>query len=357
MKQQSFVSVVRRHLCGVLLLMFVLSAFSPAAFAAATARAGDIDGDRKITAADARTALRIAVELSVAADEIFPYADVDGDGKIKAEDARRILRAAVGLEDAGAFAAFPAQTPFKGKDIPYWSKREMSDFSLSAGTSYTIKKEFVKRRGTQYYWTSSNPDVATVSAAGRIVAKAKGFSCIYLTVGANRYYYFVHVITPLQKKIFALKNKYPDGYYWNAHKKSKKYPAVSEIPCSDHESGRYEYCIGQCAGFASLLSDEVFGEDAPKYVFTDKKKIKIGDYLRCLPGHSVFVIDRVEKGEVIGYDTWDDENVKAWDTVLTVAECNWDWHCGISWGREIALSDIRLDPDNPWFDSYSRYKG
>ena len=130
---------------------------------------------------------------------------------------------------------------------------------------------------------------------------------------------------------------------------------MSEIPCSDHESGGYAYCIGQCAGFASLLSDEVFGEDAPVKIITNKNQIKIGDYLRMLPSHSVFVIDRVEKGEIVGYDMYDDTNETAWETYITVAECNWDWHCGIGWGRTIPLENVRLDYNNEWFDSYSRY--
>lgn len=56
--------------------------------------AGDIDSDGKITAADARSALRMATGLE--ADS--PVADVDGDGSITAKDAREILRKATGLE-------------------------------------------------------------------------------------------------------------------------------------------------------------------------------------------------------------------------------------------------------------------
>lgn len=59
---------------------------------------GDIDGDGKITAADARTALRDAVELEKLTTRQKRAADIDGDGKVTAADAREILRKSVGLD-------------------------------------------------------------------------------------------------------------------------------------------------------------------------------------------------------------------------------------------------------------------
>ena len=62
---------------------------------------GDVDGDAEITAADARLALRRAVELedyAVGSDR-FVACDVDHNGEVTAADARLILRAAVELED------------------------------------------------------------------------------------------------------------------------------------------------------------------------------------------------------------------------------------------------------------------
>ena len=60
---------------------------------------GDIDGDGKVTAGDARTALRVAVGLEGIREDLWVIADVDFDDQITAADARLILRAAVGLED------------------------------------------------------------------------------------------------------------------------------------------------------------------------------------------------------------------------------------------------------------------
>lgn len=60
---------------------------------------GDIDGDGKISAADARLALRAAVGLVTLSGNTLYAGDVDNNGKMSAADARLILRAAVGLED------------------------------------------------------------------------------------------------------------------------------------------------------------------------------------------------------------------------------------------------------------------
>ncbi|MGI6772275.1 MAG: hypothetical protein GX264_07350 [Clostridiales bacterium] len=53
---------------------------------------GDIDGDNKLTARDARLALRIVAGLDKADAITKILADFDGDGKVTAEDARKILK-------------------------------------------------------------------------------------------------------------------------------------------------------------------------------------------------------------------------------------------------------------------------
>jgi N-acetyl-anhydromuramyl-L-alanine amidase AmpD len=61
---------------------------------------GDVDGDGKVTAADARLVLRAAVGLEILTGDALKAADLNKDGKITAADARLILRKAVGLEVA-----------------------------------------------------------------------------------------------------------------------------------------------------------------------------------------------------------------------------------------------------------------
>ena len=53
---------------------------------------GDVDGDGKLTASDARSVLRASVELE---NVPLEKGDVNGDGKITAADAREILRKSV----------------------------------------------------------------------------------------------------------------------------------------------------------------------------------------------------------------------------------------------------------------------
>ena len=66
-----------------------------------TVKLGDVDKDGEITAADARLALRRAVDLETYAPGSYEYiaCNVDKDAEVTAADARLILRAAVELED------------------------------------------------------------------------------------------------------------------------------------------------------------------------------------------------------------------------------------------------------------------
>ena len=59
---------------------------------------GDVNGDGKISAADARAALRMSAKLETYTYEQFAAADVNGDGKLTASDARIILRVSAKLQ-------------------------------------------------------------------------------------------------------------------------------------------------------------------------------------------------------------------------------------------------------------------
>ena len=85
---------------------------------------GDLDADGDITSADARVALRLAVELVPMDENYLAVGDADGDGSVTSADARKILRAAVDLEDFGGktveaeitsydarFASLPTEIP------------------------------------------------------------------------------------------------------------------------------------------------------------------------------------------------------------------------------------------------------
>ena len=87
---------------GILIVTLALLALF--VFGVSAAALGDVDADGSVTAADARLALRRAVELETFARGGAQYtaADADRDGTVTAADARLILRAAVGLEELEA---------------------------------------------------------------------------------------------------------------------------------------------------------------------------------------------------------------------------------------------------------------
>lgn len=64
---------------------------------------GDVDNNGAVTVADARLALRSAVNLEELDEDQTIAADIDGDGHVSVADARMILRAAVHLEDLGVY--------------------------------------------------------------------------------------------------------------------------------------------------------------------------------------------------------------------------------------------------------------
>lgn len=292
-------------------------------------KCGDVDGDGAITATDARIALRLSVNLDKATGLVEQYADANANGKVEATDARTLLRTSVNLESEDSLPYFLPETKSEDGNV-YWWDYDVSYISMTVGESKTVNNVII-RKGTQFSWSSSNTEVATVSANGTVKAIKDGFSCVILSVGDEKYYYEVNVISELQEKIYALKDKYPGGYYWNNHTPSEKYPAVSEIPCSDHAERKYEYCKGQCAGFAETVFCEVF-PNAKRTKGVTWDTVKVGDYVRLKRGHSIFITDVVKKGDIIGYDYYTGENYKASNGYVKVVHCNWGCNCDIRWG-------------------------
>lgn len=96
-----------------LALVLIFSCAVLPAFAAL--RSGDLDGDNKITARDARLCLRASASLEKLTSAQKQAADVDFDGRVTARDARRILRSSARLEPLpaegqGMTTTVPGQT-------------------------------------------------------------------------------------------------------------------------------------------------------------------------------------------------------------------------------------------------------
>ena len=137
----------------------------------------------------------------------------------------------------------------------------------------------------------------------------------------------------------SLRDTFPEGAYWN-HVGVEDWDefTVTDSPCQ-HDLYWDAYCntytggiqelfpqfepMEQCLGFAALLSDLVFGEDAPVSTFADYTQLRVGDHIRLeLTEHSMVVL------------TVDGEGI-------TVVECNSDYeHCRISWDRFLSWDDL-----------------
>ena len=89
---------MKKCLALLLAAALLLGCFAGTAFAL-EGLLGDVDGDGKYAATDARLALRAAVKLETLTEEQTARADVDYSGTVTAQDARTILRASVKLEE------------------------------------------------------------------------------------------------------------------------------------------------------------------------------------------------------------------------------------------------------------------
>lgn len=63
---------------------------------------GDLDSDKKITAADSLKVLRLSVGLEDVPEDLLQFADVNGDGSVDSSDALDILRYSVGFTSEGS---------------------------------------------------------------------------------------------------------------------------------------------------------------------------------------------------------------------------------------------------------------
>lgn len=73
---------------------------NPSNATAVMRKTGDVDNDGKVTAADARLALRVSARLETLDAQSFDAADVNGNGVVNAKDSRSILRYAAKLTNS-----------------------------------------------------------------------------------------------------------------------------------------------------------------------------------------------------------------------------------------------------------------
>ncbi len=161
-----------------------------------------------------------------------------------------------------------------------------------------------------------------------------------------------------EKTFDKLKSQFPEGMYWNhmyediAYGEETPY-SVTDTPCNHYDYGEL-YCnfyngkteelfpdstLCQCLGFASLLSDQVFGEDAPLHIFYDLSMLRVGDHIRLSEWeHSLTVTAISDEG-------------------ITIGEVNQDYeHCMITWSRELSWYELEgLEWDSEYITRYPMY--
>lgn len=87
---------MKKKMLSVIFAVLLFAMLSVTAFALDL---GDVNCDEKISAADARIALRYAAKLEELTEEQLAAADVDASGKVTSSDARKILRVASKIDD------------------------------------------------------------------------------------------------------------------------------------------------------------------------------------------------------------------------------------------------------------------
>ena len=120
----------------ITLILSLIMLFSVAQVTSMALIPGDVDGNGKTEATDARLALRAAVGLDELSEDEKIAADVDHNKTVDATDARLILRAAVGLEK---LPGSPAQN-----EVP-----ESSEYDILRSGSFYMSGTIIDSTGTE----------------------------------------------------------------------------------------------------------------------------------------------------------------------------------------------------------------
>lgn len=157
-----------------------------------------------------------------------------------------------------------------------------------------------------------------------------------------------------------LSQYFTDGSYWNhididisEMSDEDRAMCVTDTPCT-HSVNGYDYCNiyngvmaeyfpqydyeTQCLGYASLISDLIFGLDAPVIEFYNFDDLHIGDHIRLVYNEHSMIVTNID-----------------WETdTVTVTEVNADYEsCEISWNRQITRDELyALESDVRFYTRY-----
>lgn len=218
-------------------------------------------------------------------------------------------------------AVFPSGEVFADSQNP--------DSSTAAGTLFSVNS-------STGVWFRTSPQISdsnkiTVIASGGVVEFiAMSGEWANVKYGDRSGYVMALYLSRLDvisnadtlTRLDALRQKFPDGKYWNHYgSEAPNLDGWTETPCPSH-SETTQWCNGQCDGFARKLGLDLFGYAASGWERkTTLDGLCVGDIIRYRSRHSVVVT---------GFGSSED--------IITIADCNWDYHCIIDWDRDFSLS-------------------
>lgn len=161
-------------ICKKLLLLILGAVMILQPFSVLAAITGDMNGDGRLTAADAREILRISVSDKRNSKELIKKADMNGDGIVGADDARAVLRLSIGLPADGKFLCYTE----KGYALYEKDGLIFVDGVLIANKTYSLPES--------YDPCGLLPDCEKAFSLMKKDAAAKGLS-IYISSGYRSY--------------------------------------------------------------------------------------------------------------------------------------------------------------------------
>lgn len=124
---------MKRFFSVVLIVVLIMSVAIVTCSAAV--RKGDINGDGRISAADARLALRYAAKIESLTVDQVTAAEVNQDNKITAADARKILRVSAKLETEASLSGELPIIP------PHFDELNNATFKSTFGSEFDYKTD------------------------------------------------------------------------------------------------------------------------------------------------------------------------------------------------------------------------
>lgn len=152
------------------------------------------------------------------------------------------------------------------------------------------------------------------------------------------YAYNMENTVDIQARLNMLREKFPDGMYWNRESASvNNADGYTDKPCepghTDKRDNTFDGTV-QCHGFALKLGYDLFGIHASYWErHYDLDKVVVGDLIRYRNRHTVMVTGVYDDG-------------------FTVADCNYYYTCNISWDRWMSKSLFSFIESNQYDGVY-----